>query len=344
MRLLYFLLLVPVIIFASFFTLGRSETREEQIENKIRKLKSKFEVLESKYQELNKEMAELPQSRYFDVTSVCEGRLTTESGAPISVSDRTSQSTLYFALHHGDTCSLYDGSTWELFTFTEISLALSGLTTGKNYDVFLYSNAGTLTLELSAEWTNDTTRADAISLQNGIYVKTGATSHRFLGTIRATSATTTEDSKSKRFVWNYMNRRPTFLQVIDSTNSWSYANTAWQAANATAGNKVEYVVGLNEDVVTAKVLGIATASSGALNYASVGVGVDSATVNSATMRGSGTEATTVVQVWGEYAGHPGLGYHYLQWLEAAHATGITFYGDNGDGTKFQSGLLAEIRN
>src|SRR5687767_357259 len=67
-----------------------------------------------------------------------DGRLTTETGVPISSSDRTAQSTIYYTPFDGNQIALYNGAAWALSTFTERSLALSGLTTDKNYDVFLY--------------------------------------------------------------------------------------------------------------------------------------------------------------------------------------------------------------
>ncbi|MBI3272286.1 MAG: hypothetical protein HYZ53_25065 [Planctomycetes bacterium] len=43
-----------------------------------------------------------------------------------------------------------------------------------------------------------------------------------------------------------------------------------------------------------------------------------------------------------YVGNPGIGYHYLAWLEATTGTvNATWYGDNGS-SLFQSGLVAEV--
>jgi hypothetical protein len=94
--------------------------------------------------------------------SICQGRLTTESGVPVSTSDRTAQGTLYFTPYNGGLVSLHDGTRWKLYAFTERSLALSGLTSALPYDVFLFDNSGTLTLEFTA-WTNGTTRATALT-------------------------------------------------------------------------------------------------------------------------------------------------------------------------------------
>ncbi len=133
-------------------------------------------------------------------------RLTTESGVPVSPSDRTAQSTLYFTPANGNRISLYNGSAWVILSSAQVSLALSGLTSGKNYDVFAYSNSGTLTLELSAAWADNNTPTDAITTQDGIPVKSGATTRRWVGTMRTTGTTTIEDSQTNRFLWNLNNQ------------------------------------------------------------------------------------------------------------------------------------------
>ncbi|MBI3273339.1 MAG: hypothetical protein HYZ53_30400, partial [Planctomycetes bacterium] len=147
------------------------------------------------------------------INGVCEGRLTLTSGTPVTTADVTAAGTLFFTPYKGNRVALHDGSAWSVSTFTERSLSLT-LTSGKNYDVFLFDNAGTLTLELSAAWTNDTTRADALAVQDGVYVKSGATTRRYLGTLRASAANQTEDSKTKRFVWNYYNRTHRALEKV----------------------------------------------------------------------------------------------------------------------------------
>ena len=181
---------------------------------------------------------------------VSDGRLTTESGVPISTSDRTAQSTLYYTPFTGNQIALYDGSAWSLHTFTERSLALSGLTSGKNYDVFLYNNAGTLTLELSAAWTNDTTRADALTTQDGVYVKSGATTRRYLGTIRTTGTTTIEDSLTKRFLWNAQNQVYRRMSKSMFSSSHTYGSSTVRQYNADATAQIEYVAGLQNGHLT----------------------------------------------------------------------------------------------
>jgi hypothetical protein len=174
-------------------------------------------------------------------------RLSTETGVSVSITDRTAQSTIYLTPHGGNQIALYDGSAWQLRSSAEISLALSGLTSGRNYDVFAYWSDSAVVLELSAAWTNDTTRADAITRQNGIWCKTGALTRRLVGTIRTTGTTTTEDSAAKKFVWNVNNQVNSALQVIDNS-SHTYNSSTARYVNGSAANRMEFVCGLPQSV------------------------------------------------------------------------------------------------
>ncbi len=98
------------------------------------------------------------------------GRLTLASGTPVLSSDVTGASTLYYTPCDGNSICLYTGSAWVTRTLAEISLALSGLAAGKNYDVFCYWTGSSLALSLSSAWANDSTRTDALGQQDGVNV------------------------------------------------------------------------------------------------------------------------------------------------------------------------------
>jgi len=143
--------------------------------------------------------------RTLEPYSVVNGRLTTESGVPVSPTDRAAQSTIYWTPFNGSQIGLYDGAVWVLYQCAEKTLALSALTTAKNYDVFVYASGLTCVMELSAAWTSDTTRTDAIAQQDGVDVKSSDHTRRLVGTIRASSSSTTEDSVAQRYVTNRYN-------------------------------------------------------------------------------------------------------------------------------------------
>lgn len=282
---------------------------------------------------------------------VCSGRLTTESGVPVSTSDRTAQGTIYFTPYLGSAVSLYDGSNWAAYSFTERSLALT-VTSGKNYDVFLYNNSGTLTLELSAAWSGDNARTDALTTQDGVYVKSGATTRRYIGTIRASGTNQTSDSGGgtttqvggQRYVWNYYNRVNRWLSVFDSTDSWAYTTATWRQANGATGNKVELVIGQPEDSISAA-LSVGIKNDASNQNGAISIGLDSTTTPSlfkSHLGASTTNISGVVSV--AYSSIPTTaGYHSLNWLEFSQGSTVTFFGDAGV-TYIQSGLAAMIRN
>lgn len=173
----------------------------------------------------------------------CMGRLTTESGVPVSGANRSAQSTIYFTPYDGNMVTLYDGTRWRMYQFSEVSFVLTSLTSGKNYDVFLYDNSGTLTIELSAAWATDTSRTDALALQDGVNVKSGATTRRWIGTIRTTGTTTTEDSDTKRFVWNKYNQVDRALSKVMAGGGHDYAVNTTRFWNADSTNIIEWVQG-----------------------------------------------------------------------------------------------------
>lgn len=280
---------------------------------------------------------------YQNIPLICQGRLTLTTGTPVTTADVTAATTLYFTPYGGDQVSLYDGTRWKKYTFTERSIAIPA-TTATNYDVYLYDNAGTLTLDLAA-WTNDTTRATALTTQDGVYVKTGATARRYLGTVRTTSVSgQCEDSDTSRLVWNYARRVERHLFCVDTTDSWTYTTATWRAANnnTTLGQgRVEAVIGVAEDAIRAVCQGLAI-NTGAVAGSS-GVGIDSTAANSAAVNGSGIGSSFTVPLVAHYVGIPAAGYHYIQRLEISAASGTTtWYGDAGV-TYLQSGMVVQMK-
>lgn len=145
------------------------------------------------------------------------GRLTLESGVPVSTTDQTAKTTIYYTPYTHNIVTLWDGNRWQPVVFAETSLALGTLTSGKPYDVFAYLSAGALALELLA-WTNDSTRATVVTLQDGRYCKSGDKTRLCLGSICTTSTTTTEDSAVNRYVSNMFNRVERNLEVYVSAS------------------------------------------------------------------------------------------------------------------------------
>lgn len=143
------------------------------------------------------------------------GRLTVSSTVPVYDG---STATLYYLPYVSDLVYLTNSTgNWIPYTFTSVSLAISPRSAGSTYDVFLYNNAGTLTLELSTVFTGGTTRVDALALRNGVYVKNSDATRLWLGTIRMATSTVITDAETGRFVWNAYNRVMKFLSAMNAT-------------------------------------------------------------------------------------------------------------------------------
>ena len=195
-----------------------------------------------------------------DVASVAllnDFRLTLTSATPVTTADVTGAGTVYCTPYKGNRIALYDGSTWNLRTSAEFSLALSALTSGKPYDIFCYDNATVPTLEFLV-WTNDTTRATALVYQDGVLVKSGATTRRYLGTMYTTGVATTEDSYAKRYLWNYYHR---VLRQARGTFSADRTTTSATFAEINSEIRTNFLVGVSEDALAVNLIGTATSDT-----------------------------------------------------------------------------------
>lgn len=264
----------------------------------------------------------------------CEGRMTLTSGTAVTPTDVTAAVTVYYTPYQGNTCPTYDpvSGVWSLTSFVEVSIAIAGDAANTNYDLFGYSNSGTFTLERLA-WTNATTRATLLTLQNGVYVKSGQTSRRYLGTYRTTATIgQTEDSFGKRFVWNYYNRVPRTLRIFDTTNSWTYSTAAWRQANNSTANQVALVVGVAEEPVHLTLQGGASntlaGESGSVSIREDSIGQPA--ITTLFSPGYFPVAAYLVTMVSTYEAYPVAGYHFYIWQEYSTAGGTTtWYGDNG---------------
>jgi hypothetical protein len=168
-----------------------------------------------------KETYSVSEDRNFAIGFPADGRLTVESGVPISTTDQLAKTTIYYTPYLGNRIALYDGTKWMWDTFSQLSLSLGTLTASSTYDVFIYDNSGTPTLEWGSAWTNANTRSNALTTQDGVLVLSGQPTRRYLGSVGTMTTTTTEDSLRARNVWNFYNRVPRPLLVQEPTDSWS---------------------------------------------------------------------------------------------------------------------------
>jgi len=185
-------------------------------------------------------------------SQIAQGRLTLTSNTPVLSSNVTGATTLYYTPYTGSQISIWDGSKWSVRTFTERSLSLSGLAANTNYDVFIYDNAGTLTLEAVA-WSNSgagtSARASALSWLNGVRVK-DSDKRKYLGSFRTTGTTgQTEFSfyqyasliTVKPFLINEFNREKYHIKFVDPTNT-SYSTGTYRLYRASSNACIQLLL------------------------------------------------------------------------------------------------------
>lgn len=353
---------------------------------------------------------------YLDLPRVCDLRLSLTSGTPITISDVTAASTIYWTPYRGAKVALFDGTRWKVFATSELSLAVPA-SVFRLFDIFVYDNSGTLTLE-TANWdssqntgsitgatnatpivitsnshglsdgdlvgidgivgntapntriwtvVNTTTntftlagsvgngtytsggtwyqvpasRSNALVRQDGVLVKAGASTRRYLGTAMTTSTSgETEDSRLRRFLFNAEHQIQRPLIQIDTTNSWTYNTATYRPANNNIDNRVQVVVGVDGSMVQLTVWHMGKNTlGGQLNASFSQDSITTADDIIGQMLPPGV-ANMIRTVTAHGSRYPGAGYHFFCWLESGNASGTsTFYGDGGVGSAtVQSGI------
>lgn len=279
------------------------------------------------------------------LTSTPQGRLTVASNTPVITSSDSGNTTIYYTPYTGRLVPIYDGTRFYMFDMGgELSNITTNSATGsagpavvgasKVNDLFVWNDSGTLRLTRGPDWTNDTTRSagTALVLTNGIYLNNASITNgpaasrgTYVGTVRSNASsqidyilggTAVGGTAAFIGVWNMYNRVLVTPRVNDSDDVWSCNSTTIAAMNASNGNRISMVRGLNEDGVTA-VLSLPF-SGGEFGDYVPGIGLDSTSTmvvgnygSFGTLTGAGAVA---------YSGLPGLGFHYLQCVEAQVTT------------------------
>lgn len=189
-------------------------------------------------------------------------------------------------------------------------------------------------------------RQTALVYQNGVLVKSGVTTRRYLGSFLTTASTTTEDSLTKRFLWNYYNRAVRQLYRVEATASWTYTTNAWRQSNAAVANQVDFMIGFAEDMANLKT-SVQTSNSSASISRGTAIGMQSTnTVHAKCFEGvarqvAGDEIT--LNAFLEF--FPPIGRNSAIWQERSSAVGTTtWYGTNAGSIAFDNvaGIFGSI--
>jgi hypothetical protein len=246
------------------------------------------------------------------------GRLTLASGVGATTTDIAGAATIYFTPGGITALPVYNGTIWQSYITSEISLALDSTSSdtgyhasGSIFDLFAINNAGTIQLVTGPAWTSSTARGTGTGttqLQNlnGTFVNQNAMTARFgsssgntvsvpatqatyLGSFQATANGQASDTRLNRLLYNFYVPAKRSLFASDPTASWAYSNgSTWRPADGNTANAVTVLAGLQGIVVD---LNGAQTVYGTAAGQTVGAGIG---VNSTTLPdGGSTLAVTV---------------------------------------------------
>jgi hypothetical protein len=295
-----------------------------------------------------------------------QGRLTLTTAVPVLATNVSAAGTVYYTPYIGNLVPIYNGTRFIATAFTELSNVLANSSSGsagpaagaasKNYDLFVWSDSGTLRLTRGAAWNSDTARSatteNDLTRVNGVLLNLNAITNgpaasrgTYVGTIRTDSggATVTwhfgalaaNGTAANLHVWNAYNRVLVGGLVADSTDSWSYSGGSFRPANNSSTMRVSFVNGLQEERVEA-IYESSANGGGSSGIAVIAVGLDSTTSAAGSTRAMISNGN-VISSFVASQRTTSLGFHYLQALENNVTAAVTFYGDNG-GSNIQSGM------
>jgi len=201
----------------------------------------------------------------------------------------------------------------------------------KNYDLFVVDISSTPTLVFGPVWTNDTTRATAITQKDGVPVLSGAfvvggTSYaegrlRHVGAVRTIStAGQTEDRFTVRYIWSRDNQVRRKGYATNSTASWTYATAAWRESNnGTGAIRCNFLVGAPTNIEIVPAFN-AVANAGITGYAAVMIDGTTSAITQWVFLSTG-----IVQTYGTRNYEVAAGLHYATITEYVSGSLVTYY-------------------
>jgi hypothetical protein len=286
-----------------------------------------------------------------------QGRLTLTTAVPVMTANTTAQGTVYYTPHIGGYVPIFT-TVFTMTAFTEKSLTLNATdnVSGSLYDIFIFDNAGTLTLGTGPAWTSATGRGTGagtteLELKLGVWTNKVAITLRaggsslgsiainkatYLGTIYCTAngqtgfnptpAAASGGAEAFVALSNAYHRVPIKLRSQDNkTSVWTVSSTTWRSSDNSTANRCTWVDGLQQTAPSAafQVYMFATGGSSAV----IGLWLD-ATSGTPTVA-TETDSTTGLSLNVGASWLPQLGQHYIQAAEASGSgSNASFLGSN----------------
>ena len=294
---------------------------------------------------------------------VPQGRLTLTANTPVLRTTVTAQTTIRYTPYAGLWVPNYNGTDIIPISIgaeitqatTDTTKSPAAVVASKNYDMFVWNDAGTIRCTRGPAWSSDTARGTGAGTTelnrtiggfytNAVAITNGPAANRgtYVGSFRSNASSQVDWSlggtsntgiQANLTVWNMYNRSRVVATCRDNQVAYNYA-LGWRAAGGGSANlKVNFLMGLDEDHVEATYTSrtATAATSGAINAVGILIDAQTGTPNvidighSQAANGSqrypaarwtSTDATASISSL--------LGYHYLQAMEFTDSTTHSF--------------------
>lgn len=259
-----------------------------------------------------------------------------------------SSSTVYLLPHTGNRMSLTNNGInfYPCTPSANPSIAVTGQTAGIPCDVFaVFGSLTAISLEL-VPWSTASARATGLFQLNGVWVKSGQNTKRYVGTILPDSATTytvrtlgTAGTKAVAGIWNQDNRVKSTYLWQPTFDTWSpVAANTWEPLGGGSGPHIEYVLGQTLDSISADA--ISAFSSTPAAAAAIGIGLDSTTTPSGFRHSATAQSASVAGLVAKASQRlPSIGRKTVNLLAFSNLNTSLFYGQSG---AMQAGLTFDI--
>lgn len=301
-----------------------------------------------------------------------QGRITLTSGTAVMTTSASAQTTVYYTPSVGGLVPVSDGTNWTPTVFTELSQATTdttksptAVTTNSNYDLFVWSDSGTLRCTRGPAWSSDTSRGTGAGTteldftttyptnKNSITNGPAANRGTWVGTIRSNGSSQIDftlptvasgGGQGKIGVWNAYNRQQ--LDVFIGNNAAATYNygtaTTWRQAGGSSTNQINCVRGLDVDTVDALNLTRCVQTNAATTGAAA-IGLDSVTAVASGATADIVSTTTLaLSMRSSFTGLMGLGWHYIAPIEWNSDANNTVWVSFVAASSLQSGMKARL--
>lgn len=285
------------------------------------------------------------------------GRLTLTSGTPVLTATASAATTIYYALYKHDNILIYDGANWVPTTFTELSNITSNSATGKagpaavaankTYDLFVWSDSGTVRLTRGGAWNSNTVRSatteNDLERVNGVLmnkntITNGPAADRgvYVGTVMSNGSSQIDwilggsasgGTAAVLGVWNMYNRVLIGTNVVDSGAQYAYTSATIRQARASAGNQITVVVGVQEASLQYSYAVTGQTVAGTTPFLIISVGFDTTTALSGPqgLFESSAGANNASSLTASGTWQVGIGVHVLSGNERSDGTNANLF-------------------